>query len=149
MRSLRLLLLVLLGAVVSAQTEPSSDALFAAIRRGSVADVDRLLKGGASPNVADPDGTPGLMAATLFGDASLVKLLLERGADPNRAGVGGTTALMWAVPNIEKVRLLLDRGANVNARSETDRTALLIASVSYTHLRAHETPEHLVCRLLL
>ena len=22
-------------------------------------------------------------------------------------------------------------------------------SVSYTHLRAHETPEHLVCRLLL
>src|SRR5678816_4121451 len=24
-----------------------------------------------------------------------------------------------------------------------------ITSVSYTHLRAHETPEHLVCRLLL
>ena len=23
------------------------------------------------------------------------------------------------------------------------------APVSYTHLRAHETPEHLVCRLLL
>ena len=23
------------------------------------------------------------------------------------------------------------------------------AAVSYTHLRAHETPEHLVCRLLL
>eukprot|EP00658_Telonema_sp_P-2_P043785 TRINITY_DN31682_c0_g1_i1.p2 TRINITY_DN31682_c0_g1~~TRINITY_DN31682_c0_g1_i1.p2 ORF type:complete len:105 (-),score=37.87 TRINITY_DN31682_c0_g1_i1:69-383(-) len=28
---------------------------------------------------------------------------------------------------------------------EADR----IATVSYTHLRAHETPEHLVCRLLL
>ena len=27
------------------------------------------------------------------------------------------------------------------------RTAL--TAVSYTHLRAHETPEHLVCRLLL
>src|SRR5678816_4278304 len=26
---------------------------------------------------------------------------------------------------------------------------LLYISVSYTHLRAHETPEHLVCRLLL
>src|SRR5678816_2656981 len=26
---------------------------------------------------------------------------------------------------------------------------ILVASVSYTHLRAHETPEHLVCRLLL
>ena len=27
--------------------------------------------------------------------------------------------------------------------------ALALAPVSYTHLRAHETPEHLVCRLLL
>src|SRR5678815_641490 len=26
---------------------------------------------------------------------------------------------------------------------------ILVRSVSYTHLRAHETPEHLVCRLLL
>ena len=25
----------------------------------------------------------------------------------------------------------------------------ILESVSYTHLRAHETPEHLVCRLLL
>src|SRR5678815_1471267 len=28
-------------------------------------------------------------------------------------------------------------------------TVALSGSVSYTHLRAHETPEHLVCRLLL
>ena len=27
--------------------------------------------------------------------------------------------------------------------------ALLQIAVSYTHLRAHETPEHLVCRILL
>ena len=27
--------------------------------------------------------------------------------------------------------------------------AAYINAVSYTHLRAHETPEHLVCRLLL
>ncbi|CZR94615.1 hypothetical protein CDFC105_33727 [Clostridioides difficile] len=25
----------------------------------------------------------------------------------------------------------------------------VVVPVSYTHLRAHETPEHLVCRLLL
>src|SRR5678816_1237994 len=27
--------------------------------------------------------------------------------------------------------------------------AVFVDAVSYTHLRAHETPEHLVCRLLL
>eukprot|EP00658_Telonema_sp_P-2_P077575 TRINITY_DN7044_c0_g1_i3.p1 TRINITY_DN7044_c0_g1~~TRINITY_DN7044_c0_g1_i3.p1 ORF type:complete len:152 (+),score=49.53 TRINITY_DN7044_c0_g1_i3:131-586(+) len=32
---------------------------------------------------------------------------------------------------------------------ETISTAVAISPVSYTHLRAHETPEHLVCRLLL
>src|SRR5674536_387008 len=30
-----------------------------------------------------------------------------------------------------------------------DHIILTHAPVSYTHLRAHETPEHLVCRLLL
>eukprot|EP00658_Telonema_sp_P-2_P062652 TRINITY_DN51334_c0_g1_i1.p1 TRINITY_DN51334_c0_g1~~TRINITY_DN51334_c0_g1_i1.p1 ORF type:complete len:130 (-),score=55.27 TRINITY_DN51334_c0_g1_i1:17-406(-) len=30
-----------------------------------------------------------------------------------------------------------------------NKAANEIAAVSYTHLRAHETPEHLVCRLLL
>ena len=128
MQSLRLVLLVVLTAAVSAQTDTSRDALFAAIRRGSVADVDRLLKAGASPNIVDVDGTPALMAATLFGDTALMKLLIERGADPNRTGAGGTTALMWAVPNVEKVRALLEHGANVNGRSETDRTAFLVAA---------------------
>src|SRR5678816_1737573 len=44
-----------------------------------------------------------------------------------------------------------------NAGITRDRTLLKmtmqewddVISVSYTHLRAHETPEHLVCRLLL
>src|SRR5678816_2734799 len=35
------------------------------------------------------------------------------------------------------------RGSTANTRFVTD------IAVSYTHLRAHETPEHLVCRLLL
>eukprot|EP00658_Telonema_sp_P-2_P010511 TRINITY_DN13962_c0_g1_i2.p1 TRINITY_DN13962_c0_g1~~TRINITY_DN13962_c0_g1_i2.p1 ORF type:complete len:145 (+),score=20.40 TRINITY_DN13962_c0_g1_i2:186-620(+) len=33
--------------------------------------------------------------------------------------------------------------------SVSTRTPVTLTSVSYTHLRAHETPEHLVCRLLL
>jgi ankyrin repeat protein len=128
MKLLRFSLFVLVSIALSAQSDPSRDALFAAIRQGSVAETDRLLKAGANPNVVDADGTPALMGATLFGGADLVKLLLDRGADPNRSGVGGTTALMWAVPNVEKVRLLVSHGANVNARSETDRTAFLVAA---------------------
>ena len=88
MKVLPISLVALVGivAAVSAQTDPSRDAFFAAIRSGSVPDVERLLKAGASPDIVDADGTPALMAATLFGGADLVKLLLDRGADPNRPG---------------------------------------------------------------
>src|SRR5665254_1378 len=67
---------------------------------------------------------------------------------------------------IQTVEMLLTRifklgGLNVFAtkeymsrvRGESNSTQIIVSSkkvpVSYTHLRAHETPEHLVCRLLL
>ena len=53
----------------SAQTNNSRDALFAAIQRGSIADVERLLKTGVSAGLTDAEGTPALMAAALFADA--------------------------------------------------------------------------------
>src|SRR5674536_380021 len=36
-----------------------------------------------------------------------------------------------------------------SARVEPIPGGVIVLPVSYTHLRAHETPEHLVCRLLL
>ena len=48
-----------------------------------------------------------------------------------------------------------DRGRDLSVEraiadaAGTVRTERVIVPVSYTHLRAHETPEHLVCRLLL
>ncbi len=124
----RMSLVLLLVGAVSAQTDSSREALFAAIHRGAVDDVAHLLESGVNPNIVGADGTAALMAATLFANARMVELLLQHSADPNRAGVSGTTALMWAIPDLEKVRLLLARGANVNARSETGRTALLVAA---------------------
>jgi ankyrin repeat protein len=118
----------LLFAGVSAQTDSSRDALFSAIQRGAVGDVERLLKSGVSANAVNADGTPAVMTATLFGNARMVELLLDHGADPNRPGPSGTTALMWAAPDLAKVSLLLTHGADVNARSETGRTALLVAA---------------------
>src|SRR5438552_15711431 len=125
---IRLSLAALLVVTVSAQTDTSSAALLAAIQRGELGAAERLIKSGASPNVADPDGVPALLTATLFANADMVELLLKHGADPNRTGPGGATALMWAVPDIEKVRRLLTHGAMVNARSDTERTALLVAA---------------------
>src|SRR5678815_2621037 len=53
-------------------------------------------------------------------------------------------------------RLLKQGLANTDQRVQQGKPvtptflfALLLYAVSYTHLRAHETPEHLVCRLLL
>src|SRR5678816_4714589 len=40
-------------------------------------------------------------------------------------------------------------GARHDLLKTRDDLALPPEAVSYTHLRAHETPEHLVCRLLL
>jgi ankyrin repeat protein len=124
----RLTLVGMFVVATSAQTDSSRDALFSAIQRGAIGDVERLLTRGTSPDIVDAEGATALMAATLFADARMVELLLKHGADPNRADASRATALMWAVPDVEKVRLLVARGANVNARSDTERTPLLVAA---------------------
>src|SRR5678816_1463708 len=42
-----------------------------------------------------------------------------------------------------------ERGLALRLHRQVDHLARALDAVSYTHLRAHETPEHLVCRLLL
>jgi N-acyl-D-amino-acid deacylase len=128
MRFSRLLCVALSAVAVSGQTAAPGDALFAAIRRGDAAEVERALKSGISPDAVDADGLPAVMAAALFGDAHLLDVLLARHADPNAKGPGGTTALMLAVTDIAKVRSLLEHGAAVNAKSDTERTALIVAA---------------------
>eukprot|EP00658_Telonema_sp_P-2_P019068 TRINITY_DN17481_c0_g1_i1.p1 TRINITY_DN17481_c0_g1~~TRINITY_DN17481_c0_g1_i1.p1 ORF type:complete len:139 (+),score=21.15 TRINITY_DN17481_c0_g1_i1:194-610(+) len=63
------------------------------------------------------------------------------------AGCSGITALdtspLWHVGKVHEAFL-----EGCSGLTALDLTPLLQA-VSYTHLRAHETPEHLVCRLLL
>ncbi|MGH9147556.1 MAG: ankyrin repeat domain-containing protein, partial [Vicinamibacterales bacterium] len=125
---LRLTVVVLFVVAASAQTDTSRDALFSALHRGAVGEVERLLVSGVSPKLVDAEGTPALMAAALYGDARMVEILLKHGADANQANASRSTALMWAVHDIEKVRPLLARGADVNARSESERTPLLVAA---------------------
>jgi len=124
----RVLPVLFFTIAVLAQNPSSTQPLLSAIQRGSVSDVERLLKGGANANSVDPDGIPALMSATLLGNARMVQVLLDHGANVNQSGAAGATALMWAVPDREKVRVLLAGGADVNARSATQRTALLVAT---------------------
>eukprot|EP00658_Telonema_sp_P-2_P022804 TRINITY_DN19126_c0_g2_i1.p1 TRINITY_DN19126_c0_g2~~TRINITY_DN19126_c0_g2_i1.p1 ORF type:complete len:114 (-),score=21.39 TRINITY_DN19126_c0_g2_i1:2-343(-) len=64
-----------------------------------------------------------------------------------------SASLSWATEKAASSRLLSVRRrlSSTMRYSSIDATASLsrVAPVSYTHLRAHETPEHLVCRLLL
>src|SRR5678815_5867428 len=65
--------------------------------------------------------------------------VLERHAE--RAIVRGL-GLIKSVNDIESIIVKESGGTPVFVRDVAE-------AVSYTHLRAHETPEHLVCRLLL
>src|SRR5678815_4137789 len=69
----------------------------------------------------------------------------------------GNLELAWAEvrfedPNEKRAafsRICLGRESNIQCLITFDFWADDAETVSYTHLRAHETPEHLVCRLLL
>ena len=50
---------------------------------------------------------------------------------------------------VARVKAILRRSQIANEVVKDDVDDEDIVTVSYTHLRAHETPEHLVCRLLL
>jgi ankyrin repeat protein len=97
--------------------------LVAAAMFGQRAQVDRLLRAGADPAVADADGTTPLYAAGVHGAADTARSLLEAGApaDAESAGLGaeGTplcAAACWG--HTETVRILLAHGADPNLRED-------------------------------
>ena len=81
-----------------------------------------LVKAGADPKGANPDGETVLMTASRSGSVEAVKTLLALGADPNaKEGWFEQTAVMWAAANNDAavVNTLVENGAQVNARSKT------------------------------
>src|SRR6185436_8706011 len=88
---------------------------------GHVPMIETLLKAGADPNTATPEGETVLMTAARTGNAAAVNLLLSHGANVNAAeGWLGETALMWAAAENhgDVATLLIKHGANPNARSK-------------------------------
>src|SRR5262249_38505794 len=92
--------------------------------------IEMLLKAGADPNTALPEGETPLMTAARSGSVEAVSALAAHGADINRQETWrGQTALMWAAAegHAEMLRALLAHGADLHARSNGGFTALLFA----------------------
>src|SRR5207247_11479470 len=87
-------------------------------RVGDVESAAALLKAGADPNDAQPDGVSALVLAAHSGHGDVAALLLAHGADPN-AIAAGYTALHAAVlkSDLDLVKALLARGADPNLRT--------------------------------
>ena len=112
---------------LSGVTDPTRDrrALAAAIAKGNVSEVKRLIRNDSLLNRHEPEsGLTPLNEAAFHGEQEILKLLLDRGARVSHPSRDGNTALHTAafLCRTEMVELLLDRGASTetkNARGET------------------------------
>src|SRR5678816_397246 len=90
-------------------------------------------------------------AALAAATAALFAITSHRlSAEPQARALRGSVDEVYADPR----DALYSYGPSALERAMLQGTAafasdISVVSVSYTHLRAHETPEHLVCRLLL
>lgn len=92
-------------------------ALLFTARVGDLESARLLLKAGADPNDAQPDGVSALVLAAHSGNGSVAALLLEHGADANAFG-SGYSALHAAIlrSDLNLVKALLAYGADPNVR---------------------------------
>ena len=126
------ILVVSLGSIVAAQTEPDGTTpLHRAARTEDVQTLNRLIREGANVKAANRYGVTALYLACLNGNAPIVEALLKAGADPNTALPDQETVLMTAARTgkVDAVKVLLAHGANANAREGVrGQTALMWAA---------------------
>eukprot|EP00658_Telonema_sp_P-2_P002174 TRINITY_DN10824_c0_g1_i2.p1 TRINITY_DN10824_c0_g1~~TRINITY_DN10824_c0_g1_i2.p1 ORF type:complete len:878 (-),score=188.96 TRINITY_DN10824_c0_g1_i2:123-2756(-) len=143
---------------VSATRAASSEMSALAAIHARHFDTATLRRSGSSSavSVAAPASSSATFAASAMGGGG--------GGGIHRYGGSGSEGLLLrafveqSLPYFRRVidpllfeLLTIDFRSTVNGSpyTATSRLSQLQQPVSYTHLRAHETPEHLVCRLLL
>ena len=80
--ALLLCLVLFIGAPLAvAKPTPKGDALFEAAEKGRIAEVQKFLAGGGSPNAADKSNLTLLNWAAYGGSLEIVKLLIGKHAE--------------------------------------------------------------------
>ena len=106
--------------------------LIAAVQRGDLATVDRLVAQGVDVDARNAQGDTALMLGAVNGHAGVVRSLLRGAAAVNARRPDGVTALMQAAWKGQNAvaQVLLEHGAVVDARDSAGRTALVWGSVT-------------------
>lgn len=95
-------------------------------RRPLIANLELLIKKGASLTQLDGGGNTPIHLAAEKGFVDAVRLFLNYSVTPNLSDKTGCTPLYRATfrGNLETVELLLNHGADITARNDTGETAL-------------------------
>lgn len=106
------------------------DGLAAAIGKGDLAAVKKLIPDKAVANRRRPDGSTPLGTASLHGKLDIVSYLLDAGADVNGTTADGNTPLHAAafLCREEVVKLLLEKGADTTKKNDRTETPLDVVS---------------------
>jgi ankyrin len=105
-------------------------ALVDAARNGDLAAVRSLLRGGADPNEAAPDGSAAVHWAVHRDNLEMLNALLDAGARPDPVTRYNVAPLTLAAENGNAaiIERLLDAGAKPDAASQEGQTALMTAA---------------------
>ncbi|MCC6003774.1 MAG: ankyrin repeat domain-containing protein [Thermofilum sp.] len=106
-----------------------ADKLFAAVKKGDVAEVKRLLEGGLDANTRDEFAETPLHWTARIGDVRMAELLIKYGGDINARNNAENTPLHVAVAygHLDMAEFLINHGADINAKNEEGWTPLHVA----------------------
>jgi ankyrin repeat protein len=111
--------------------ETPGEALHAAVRAGDLAEVKRLVTGGAPVNARDTLGSTPLLDAAWGGNTDIASFLIQHGADVNARHLeADSTALQYAVltGRANMVQLLIQTGAHVGGEYRDGQTLVHVAA---------------------
>jgi ankyrin repeat protein len=108
----------------------STPPIVAAVKTGSIAAVQSLLKQRVDVNAPEADGTTALHWASRADDLDMVRTLVRAGGNAKLANRYGVTALQLAAVNgsAAVIKVLVEAGADVNAVLPEGETILMTAA---------------------